>query len=62
VAIQKLLMRFAMDRVGQVGIDSQTYAGSFDIVHVSGLPVFCSDRAEMLHVVATANCYEVFVR
>jgi len=58
VAIQKLPVRFAMDRAGQVGADGQTHAGSFDIAYLGCLPDFvlmaCSDEAELVHMVATA--------
>ena len=35
VAIQKLPVRFAIDRAGQVGADGPTHAGSFDITFLS---------------------------
>ena len=58
VAIQKLPVRFAMDRAGQVGADGQTHAGSFDIAYLGCLPGFvlmaCSDESELVHMVATA--------
>ena len=40
VAIQKLPVRFAIDRAGQVGSDGPTHAGSFDITYLSTLPNF----------------------
>ena len=40
VAIQKLPVRFAIDRAGQVGSDGPTHAGSFDITYISTLPNF----------------------
>ena len=40
VAIQKLPVRFAMDRAGQVGADGATHAGSFDITYLGCLPGF----------------------
>ena len=59
VAIQKLPVRFAMDRAGQVGADGATHAGSFDITYLGCLPNFIlmapSDEAELVHMVATAS-------
>ena len=40
VAIQKLPVRFAIDRAGQVGADGPTHAGSFDIAYLGCLPGF----------------------
>ncbi len=58
VAIQKLPVRFAMDRCGLVGADGATHAGSFDIAYLTPLPGFVimapSDEAELTHMVATA--------
>ena len=58
VAIQKLPVRFAMDRAGLVGADGCTHAGSFDIAYLATLPNFVimapSDEAELTHMVATA--------
>jgi 1-deoxy-D-xylulose-5-phosphate synthase len=58
VAIQKLPVRFAMDRCGLVGADGATHAGSFDIAYLAALPNFVimapSDEAELVHMVATA--------
>jgi 1-deoxy-D-xylulose-5-phosphate synthase len=58
VAIQKLPVRFAIDRAGLVGADGATHAGSFDITYLSCLPNFivmaASDEAELKHMVATA--------
>ncbi|MEM7618971.1 MAG: 1-deoxy-D-xylulose-5-phosphate synthase [Pseudomonadota bacterium] len=58
VAIQKLPVRFAIDRAGLVGADGPTHAGSFDIAYLSNLPDFvvmaASDEAELCHMVATA--------
>ncbi len=57
VAIQKLPVRFAMDRAGLVGADGQTHAGSFDLAYLGCLPHFvimaASDEAELMHMVAT---------
>ena len=58
VAIQRLPVRFAMDRAGLVGADGQTHAGSFDGAYLGCLPGFVlmgpSDEAELMHMVATA--------
>ncbi len=58
VAIQRLPVRFAIDRAGLVGADGPTHAGSFDIGYLSSLPDFvvmaAADEAELAHMVATA--------
>ena len=58
VAIQRLPVRFAMDRAGLVGADGPTHAGSFDIGYLGQLPGFVimapSDEAELAHMVSTA--------
>jgi len=58
VAIQKLPVRFALDRAGLVGADGPTHAGSFDITYLATLPNFVvmapSDESELVHMVATA--------
>ena len=57
VAIQKLPVRFAIDRAGLVGQDGQTHAGSFDITYLGCLPGFvimaAADEAELVHMVST---------
>src|SRR5437762_1337440 len=57
VAIQKLPVRFAIDRAGLVGQDGQTHAGSFDITYLGCLPGFvimaAADEADLFHMVAT---------
>ena len=40
VAIQRLPVRFAMDRAGLVGADGPTHAGSFDVAYLGCLPGF----------------------
>jgi 1-deoxy-D-xylulose-5-phosphate synthase len=59
VAIQKLPVRFAIDRAGLVGADGPTHAGSFDIGYLGALPgVVCmaaADEADLVHMIATAN-------
>jgi 1-deoxy-D-xylulose-5-phosphate synthase len=58
VAIQKLPVRFAIDRAGLVGADGPTHAGSFDITYLASLPHFVvmapSDEAELARMVATS--------
>src|ERR671934_84317 len=57
VAIQRLPVRFALDRAGLVGADGPTHAGSFDTTFLGALPHFVimapSDEAEHVHMVAT---------
>ena len=61
VAIQRLPVRFAIDRAGLVGSDGATHAGSFDISFLTNLPGFVvmapSDEAELVHMVQTAAEY-----
>ncbi len=58
VAIQKLSVRFAIDRAGLVGADGATHAGSFDIAYLACLPdmvvMAAADEAELKNMVATA--------
>ncbi len=58
VAIQKLPVRFAIDRAGLVGADGATHAGSFDIGYLASLPnMICmaaADEAELAQMVATS--------
>ena len=58
VAIQRLPVRFALDRAGLVGADGPTHAGSFDLAYLGCLPGFvlmaAADEAELRHMVATA--------
>ncbi len=62
VAIQRLPVRFAIDRAGLVGADGATHAGSFDIAFMANLPgmvvMAAADEAELKHMVATAAAYE----
>ena len=59
VAIQKLPVRFALDRAGLVGADGPTHAGSFDIGYLGQLPGFvlmaAADETELQRMVATAH-------
>jgi 1-deoxy-D-xylulose-5-phosphate synthase len=58
VAIQRLPVRFALDRAGLVGADGPTHAGSYDVANLGCLPDFvimaAADEAELVHMVATA--------
>jgi 1-deoxy-D-xylulose-5-phosphate synthase len=58
IAIQRLPVRFAIDRAGLVGADGPTHAGSFDVTYLGCLPGFvlmaAADEAELVHMVATA--------
>jgi 1-deoxy-D-xylulose-5-phosphate synthase len=58
VAIQRLPVRFAIDRAGLVGADGPTHAGAFDVAYLGCLPGFvimaAGDEAELVHMVATA--------
>ncbi|KAH7520431.1 hypothetical protein FEM48_Zijuj08G0143000 [Ziziphus jujuba var. spinosa] len=58
VDLQKLPVRFAMDRAGLVGADGPTHCGAFDITYMACLPNMVvmapSDEAELMHMVATA--------
>ncbi|MEJ6393191.1 1-deoxy-D-xylulose-5-phosphate synthase [Gymnodinialimonas sp. 2305UL16-5] len=58
VAIQRLPVRFAIDRAGLVGADGCTHAGSYDIGYLTNLPGFvvmaAADEAELRHMVRTA--------
>ena len=58
VAIQRLPVRFILDRAGLVGADGPTHAGSFDLAYLGCLPGFvlmaAADEAELVHMVATS--------
>ena len=62
VVLQKLPVRFAMDRAGLVGADGATHAGAFDIAYLGCLPHIVlmapSDEVELTHAVATAAAYD----
>ena len=61
VAIQRLPVRFAIDRAGLVGADGATHAGAFDIAFMANLPgmvvMAAADEAELKHMVATAAAH-----
>jgi 1-deoxy-D-xylulose-5-phosphate synthase len=58
VALQKLPVRFAIDRAGLVGADGPTHAGSYDIAFLSCLPnmiiMAASDATELQAMVRTS--------
>ena len=62
VAIQRLPVRFAIDRAGLVGADGATHAGAYDIAFLANLPGFvvmaAADEAELMHMVATAAAHD----
>ena len=62
VAIQRLPVRFAIDRAGLVGADGATHAGAFDVAYLANLPGFvvmaAADEAELVHMVATAAAHD----
>ena len=62
VAIQRLPVRFALDRAGLVGADGATHVGAFDIPMLATLPgmvvMAAADEAELVHMVATAAAYD----
>lgn len=62
VAIQRLPVRFAIDRAGLVGADGATHAGAFDVAYLANLPGFvvmaAADEAELKHMVATAAAHD----
>ena len=62
VAIQKLPVRFPIDRAGFVGADGPTHAGSFDIAYLATLPnmvvMAAGDEAELRHMVTTAAAFD----
>jgi len=62
VALQKLPVRFAIDRAGLVGADGATHAGAFDLAFLGCIPemvlMAAADEAELMHMVATAAAYD----
>ncbi|WP_050526915.1 1-deoxy-D-xylulose-5-phosphate synthase [Pseudorhodobacter aquimaris] len=62
VAIQRLPVRFAIDRAGLVGADGATHAGAFDVAFLANLPdmvvMAAADEAELVHMVATAAAHD----
>ncbi|MCZ4261423.1 1-deoxy-D-xylulose-5-phosphate synthase [Limimaricola sp. G21655-S1] len=62
VAIQRLPVRFAIDRAGLVGADGATHAGSFDVGFMANLPgmvvMAAADEAELVRMVVTAAAHD----
>ncbi len=62
VALQRLPVRFAIDRAGLVGADGPTHAGAYDVAFLGCVPnmvlMAASDEAELVHMVATAAAYD----
>ena len=62
MAIQRLPVRFAIDRAGLVGADGATHAGAFDVAFLANLPgmvvMAAADEAELVHMVATAAAHD----
>ena len=62
VAIQKLPVRFAIDRAGLVGADGEGRANRDDIGFMANLPgmvvMAAADEAELVHMVATAAAHD----
>ncbi|WP_294930021.1 1-deoxy-D-xylulose-5-phosphate synthase [uncultured Paracoccus sp.] len=62
VAIQRLPVRFAIDRAGLVGADGATHAGAYDVAFLANLPgmvvMAAADEAELAHMVATAAAHD----
>ncbi|HEY4201729.1 MAG TPA: 1-deoxy-D-xylulose-5-phosphate synthase [Devosiaceae bacterium] len=62
VAIQKLPVRFAIDRAGYVGADGPTHAGNYDSAYLGAIPgivqMAAGDEAELRHMVATAAAFD----
>ncbi|XP_028775422.1 probable 1-deoxy-D-xylulose-5-phosphate synthase 2, chloroplastic [Neltuma alba] len=58
VDLQRLPVRFAVDRAGLVGADGPTHCGAFDTTFMACLPNMVvmapSDETELMHMVATA--------
>jgi 1-deoxy-D-xylulose-5-phosphate synthase len=62
VALQRLPVRFAIDRAGLVGADGATHAGAYDVAYMANLPgmvvMAAADEAELVHMVATAVAHD----
>ncbi|ONG47869.1 1-deoxy-D-xylulose-5-phosphate synthase [Pseudoroseomonas deserti] len=62
VALQKLPVRFALDRAGLVGADGATHAGAYDIAYLGCIPemvlMAAADEAELAHMVATCAAFD----
>ncbi|XWS70914.1 hypothetical protein CRYUN_Cryun03dG0091400 [Craigia yunnanensis] len=62
VALQKLPVRFAIDRAGLVGADGPTHCGAFDTTFMACLPNMVvmapSNETELIHMVTTAGAID----
>ncbi|RBP11323.1 1-deoxy-D-xylulose-5-phosphate synthase [Roseiarcus fermentans] len=62
VVLQKLPVRFAIDRAGLVGADGPTHAGAYDLAYLGCLPKIVlmapADEAELTHMIATAVAFD----
>lgn len=62
VDLQKLPVRFAIDRAGLVGADGPTHCGAFDTTFMACLPNMVvmapSSETELMHMVATASAID----
>jgi 1-deoxy-D-xylulose-5-phosphate synthase len=62
VALQRLPVRFALDRAGLVGADGATHAGAFDVGYLGALPgmtvMAAADEAELAAMLATCAAIE----
>ena len=62
VALQRLPVRFAIDRAGLVGAAGATHAGAYDIAFLANLPgmvvMAAADEAELVHMIATAAAHD----
>ncbi len=62
VSLQKLPVRFPIDRAGFVGADGPTHCGAFDTTYLATLPnmvvMAAADEAELKHMVRTAVAYD----
>lgn len=61
-ALQRLPVRFAMDRAGLVGADGATHAGAYDVAYLACVPNIVvmapSDERELIDMIATANAID----
>ena len=62
VALQKLPVRFAIDRAGYVGADGPTHAGNYDVAYLGAIPnmvlMAAGDEADLKHMVATCAAFD----
>jgi len=62
VAIQKLPVRFAIDRAGMVGADGVTHQGAYDVAYLGCVPnmimMAAGNEAELVDMVATSAAFD----